>query len=189
MVEQPQVQPIDPDLSLIRGMIAGDMRALDELYARHGRAILGFLMTQLDNRQLAEEVLQDVMLAAWNNAPNFRGESKVRTWLLVIARNRAINARRRRRPTLVELDETYGIASDETGPMEYAERQFKKETVQQALDSLSDEHREILTLAFYQQLSGPEIAEVLGIAEGTVKSRLHRAKSQLKRVLRQEGSF
>jgi RNA polymerase sigma-70 factor (ECF subfamily) len=183
-------QPSDPDTPLIRAMAARDPHALDELYARHGRGILSFLIAQLhDNRQLAEEVLQDVMLAAWENAANFRGDSKVRTWLLVIARNRALNAIRRRTPTLVELDDNITSYDDDTSPLERVQRQFRGQALRKAIDTLPAQHKEILVLVFYQGLSGAEVAQVLGISEGTVKSRLHRAKEALRRSLQLMGEM
>ena len=181
-----QYQPAprqDPDAALISAMAAGSTQALDELYARHAAGLLSFLQARLSNRQLAEEVLQDTMLAAWNNAENFRGDSSVKTWLLVIARNRAINTQRRTRPQLVDVDAVYDLASSDTGPFEAVAREFDRSTVREALYNLKPDQREILTLFFFQHLSGPEIAEVLGISTGTVKSRLHRAKESLKRVM------
>jgi RNA polymerase sigma-70 factor (ECF subfamily) len=175
-------------MTLIQGMAAGDSQALDLLYAKYGRAILAFLMAHLhENRQLAEEVLQDVMLAAWDHAASFRGDSKVKTWLLVIARNRALNALRRHSPIWVELNEDLTAVDDETSPLERVQRQVKGQALRKAIDSLPNQHREILTLVFYEQLSGVEVAQVLGISEGTVKSRLHRAKDALRRVLQLMG--
>lgn len=186
--ESPGQPQADPDLLLIQGMAAGDSRALDELYARHGRAILGFLMAHLrDNRQLAEEVLQDVMLAAWNHARDFRGDSRVKTWLLVIARNRALNAVRRRSPTWVELHDDYTAYDEDTSPLERVERQVQIKNVRLAIENLPPHHREILVLVFFDGLSGVEVAQVLGISEGTVKSRLHRAREALRRVMQLMG--
>jgi RNA polymerase sigma-70 factor (ECF subfamily) len=183
-------QPIhDPDLQLIHAMAAGDRGALDELYARHGGGILSFLYARLGDRGLAEEVLQDVMLAAWRNASQFRGESRVRTWLLVIARNRALNALRGPRVALTSLDDVYEIQSPDTEPIERLQRNVNQTTVREAIRGLPAQQREVLVLVFYHQLSGPEVAQVLGITLGTVKSRLHRAKEALKRSLQSEGSF
>ncbi len=180
----------DPDVGLIDAMAAGDTQALDQLYERYGGQILAFLMARLNNRALAEEVLQDTMLAAWRNAAQFRGESSVKTWLLVIARNRAINTQRRYQPQLVDVDAAYDLASSDTGPQELVEREFDKARVRAALEHLSPDQREVLVLFFFQQLTGPEIAEVLNISIGTVKSRLHRAKEALRRmILMQEGGF
>lgn len=180
----------DPDGGLIAAMAAGNTQALDELYARYGGQILAFLVARLNNRVVAEEVLQDTMLAAWNNAANFRGESSVKTWLLVIARNRAINTQRRYQPQMVDVEAAYDLASADTGPFEAVAREFDKALVRDALEHLKPEQREILVLFFFQHLSGPEIAEVLGISIGTVKSRLHRAKEALRRtIMMQEGGF
>lgn len=173
----------DPDASLISAIATGNMQALDDLYARHASGLLAFLHARLRNRQLAEEVLQDTMMAVWNNAAKFRGESSVKTWLLVIARNRAINAQRRNRPQLVDVDAVYDLASTDTGPFEQVAREFDRSAVREALAHLKPDQREILVLFFFEQLSGPEIAEVLDISVGTVKSRLHRAKEALRRVM------
>ena len=178
---------VDPDLSLVKAMAEGDRLALDQLYARRGPGILSYLTAQLNDRQLAEEVLQDVMLAAWRNAPNFRGESSVRTWLLVIARNRAMNTHRKRKLPLVTLDDAFGVFGGDTGPLEKIERKAAQSAVREALEHLPTQQREVLVLVFYHQLSGPEVADVLGINVGTVKSRLHRAKETLRRVLQSEG--
>lgn len=173
------------DFEILQAMANGDTRALDVLYTRHGPALLGYLTGQLgNNRQLAEEVLQDVMLAAWNNAARFRGDSKVRTWLIAIARNQAINMRRKRHLQLVELHESYD--ADGTSPLERMERQSRAELLQSAMKALPEQQRETLALVFFHQLSGSEAANVLGISEGTVKSRLHRAKETLRRMLGDE---
>lgn len=180
-----QYRDSDPDQALIQAMARGDIQALDELYARHAPMLIGFLSARLNNRQIAEEILQDVMLAAWENAAAFEGRSKVKTWLLTIARNRAINAYRKRRVPQMQLDDAFELQSEDTGPMEATLRADQQEAVRAAIQELPDEQREVLILVFYHQLSGPEVAEVLGISQGTVKSRLHRAKTALKRILSQ----
>lgn len=176
----------DPDGLLVQAMARGDTRALDELYARHGRRILAYLVGLLDNRQLAEEVLQDVMLAAWRGAVGFRGDSRVTTWLLAIARLQALSARRRRYPAVVPLDEN--AAKDDSGVFKIVERDFEAHSVRVALRQLPTEQRETLELIFYHELSGTEAAAILGVPEGTVKSRLNRAKTTLRRLLRLKES-
>jgi RNA polymerase sigma-70 factor (ECF subfamily) len=180
------VKSSDPDLALIRAIAGGDERALDELYARLGPALLAYLTGQLDDRQKAEEVLQDVMLAAWNGAPKFRAECSVRTWLLAIARYRAINVRRRRSFPRVSVND---VPKDpEDGPSEFLEAEAERDKVRKALQMLPNEQRETLELIFYHGLSGPEAASVLGVAPGTIKSRLHRAKAVLRNLLRNEDT-
>ena len=177
----------DIDYALVRAIAQGDAQALDKLYARHGPGLLAYLTGRLGERQLAEEVLQDVMLAVWKGAGRFRGESKVRTWLLSIARYRAINAQRRRRLPQVTLDETIPVQG-ENEPQQVLEQSTKQEYLNRAMAHLPAEQRETLELIFYHGLSGPEAASIQGISVGTVKSRLHRAKKALRKWLHMEES-
>jgi RNA polymerase sigma-70 factor (ECF subfamily) len=176
-------QRVDSDRALIDAVAGGDTQALEALYARYGSAILNFLVARLGNPQLAEEVLQDVMLAVWRSAGTFRGDSKVLTWLLTIARNRAINATRKKRPTLVELNEEISLRDNDTGPLEHVIHQGQQAVIRDAIQQLPAGQREVLVLVFYHQMTGAEIAEILDITPGTVKSRLHRAKQTLRRLL------
>lgn len=179
----------DPDWALVRAMADGDVRALNDIYARYGPMLLSFLHARLPTRQLAEEVLQDVMLAVWDNAHRFEARSKVKTWLLVIARNRAINATRRKKLALIDISKVFDLRSDDTGPVEVVSRQETQDKVRDAIKKLPEGQREVLVLVFYHQLTGPEVAEVLDISEGTVKSRLHRAKETLRGLLAEEDTL
>jgi RNA polymerase sigma factor (sigma-70 family) len=172
------------DRQLVSAIARGDMHALETLYERHGLAILAYLIGQVDDRHLAEEVLQDVMLAAWQGARRFRGDSSVRTWLLAIARRRAITARHQRAPLYAPLDDD--IAADTGTPGDRLDAQADQAVLRAALAELPPDQRETLELVFYHDLSGSEAAEVLGVAPGTVKSRLHRAKSLLHALLRHQ---
>lgn len=165
------------DSDLLRAMANGDMRALDELYTRHGRGILSYLIGLLGDRQLAEEVLQDVMLAAWRGAGQFRGESQVRTWLLSIAHLQALGVMRGRKLLSVPLDEGILASTDDT------DLRADTHTIRAALKELPADQRETLELVFYHELTGVEAAAVLGVAPGTIKSRLSRAKSTLRGLL------
>lgn len=176
---------VDPDAILMRRIALGDMGALETLYERFGLKVLNYLIGQLGDSALAEEVLQDVMLAVWKHAIGFRGDSHVLTWLLAIARNRAINARDRRIFETSPLDENLMMSTESLPEMLDAE--FERETLREALHRLPTDQRETLELVFYHQLSGPEAAVVLGIAPGTVKSRMHRALITLKAWLRKEA--
>lgn len=176
-----QVMQSDPDLLLLRKMAQGDAGALERLYTRHGPALLSYLSGRLGDGPLAEEALQDVMLAAWQGAKRFRGESKVKTWLLSIAHRRVISLRRKRGPDALPLKD--GVPAGEAGPLESALRSAQREELRRALESLPPHQRETLELVFYHGLSGPEAAEVLGVPAGTVKSRLSRALTSLRRFL------
>lgn len=171
----------DIDMGLIKSIGQGNELALEQLYERHGLRLLNYLIGQLRDRNLAEEVLQNVMLSVWKAAAGFRGDSKVTTWLIAIARNHAINARRRRIPPPLPLNESE--ADHQTGPMEALMRNAERAEIHTALRQLPEEQRETLELIFYHQLTGSEAAELLGVSVGTIKSRLHRAKTALRHLL------
>ena len=171
------------DAGLVRAMAAGEPEALRALYERHGPRLLGYLCGRLPTRDLAEEVLQDVFLAAWRAAAGFRGDSKVLTWLLTIAHHRAINARRRKRLERVPLDPRL---HDEVGSTDPDRRAARRTDLGRALRALPESQRAALELVFYHGLSIAEAAAVLDVAPGTVKSRMHRAKASLRELLSDE---
>jgi RNA polymerase sigma-70 factor (ECF subfamily) len=175
---------VDPDLTLIRQMAAGDTDALGQFYARHGAGVLAYIVGRLGDRRLAEEVLQDVMLAAWAAAPDFRGDSKVRTWLLTIAHHRAVNAGRRRGPPRARMQDALAAVPELPGHEPGAEAELAD--LRGALARLPPEQRAALELVFAHGLTTAEAAAVLGVAPGTVKSRLHRAKRALRAILENE---
>lgn len=175
----------DPDHALIRAIAQGDEFAMDELYARHGPGLLAYLSSRLGNRQWAEEVLQEVMLAVWQSASGFRGESRVYTWIIIIARNRAINALQRDKSLQDKPleDETGSIPAQSDAVLEH---NAQLDELRAALTKLSDEHQETLELVFFHGLSNLETAAVLNISSGTVKSRLFRAKVRLREWLEEK---
>jgi RNA polymerase sigma-70 factor, ECF subfamily len=168
------------DDQLIQAMARGDAGALNELYARHGAHLLNYLSAELNDDSLAQEVLQDVMFAAWKQSSRFRGESQVRTWLFAIARRQMLKARQKHAPDSIPLDDTL---SDRIDPMT---RQDEHEALMQAIDQLSADQQEALELIFYHGLSGPEAAGKLNISINTLKSRLFRARNALRDLLRKD---
>jgi RNA polymerase sigma factor (sigma-70 family) len=167
------------DGGLLRGTAGGDPRALAELYRRHGPGLFGYLYRLAGDRAVAEEILQDTMLAVWQSAASFGGRSAVRTWLYGVARRQAHNRLRSRPAPLAGLDDAPEPATQEPGPERVALARADVAAIAGALRALSDEHREVLALAFDAGLAHAEIAEVLGVPVGTVKSRLHHARGRL----------
>jgi RNA polymerase sigma-70 factor (ECF subfamily) len=177
---------IDPDYALMRAIARGEVPAFEEFYNRHAPRLLAYLISRLGERQLAEEVLQDVMLAVWRGAERFRGESRVRTWMISIARHKAINTMQRQR--YVQASDIHKDLPDPApGPSSLVEREDALAQVRDALRRLPDAQRETLELIFFHQLSGNEVAQVMGVSPGTVKSRLHRAKANLIQLLTSQG--
>jgi len=178
--------PVSPDdLDLMRRIAAGDRDAHRQIYERHGRGVLSFLMGRLGDRSAAEEILQEVMLAVWQGAGEFRGDSSVRTWLLAIALKRAHSRMRRlgRERALAPSDvvSRNGTSSRLNG----ADVRIDLHT---ALHRLPDGQRAAVELLFFHGLTVEEAGQALGIAPGTVKSRIHRAKAALRAWLDTEAS-
>jgi len=187
----------DADAALVRRIAAGDREAHRLLYERFAREILAYLVGRLDDRPAAEELLQEIMLDLWRrSAARFRGESRVRTWLLAIAHNRACNElRRRSRLTVAEDPMTFAAtggrsaaAATRNGSSGGGWRSDELIDLDQAIVRLPDAQRAALELVFYHGLSIGEAAAVLDCAPGTVKSRLSRAKAELRRSLTKESA-
>ncbi len=178
---------LDPDVALVKRMASGDEEALRSLYAANGRRLLAYALRLTGSEAVAEEVLQDSLLAAWQGARHYRGEARAITWLLGIVHHQALNATRRKRLPLQDLDRAVLVADRDAGPEAGAEAGERRRALQGALAELSADHRSVLELVFYQGLSLAEAAEVCACPVGTIKSRLSYAKAHLRRALAGEG--
>ncbi len=177
----------DPDSALIRSMAAGDEGALRALYAGYGRRLFAYAHRLTGSEQVAEEVVQDVLLAAWKGAASYRGDARALTWLLGIVHHQALNAVRRKRLPAHRLESAAQVADGAAGPESRVEAGERRAALQQALGRLSRDHRAVLELVFYQGLSLAEVADVVGCPVGTVKSRLSYAKANLRAALAEAG--
>ena len=132
----------------------------------------------------AEDVTQEAFLAAWRALPEFRGDCRFSTWLYRLVSNAAIDCLRREKKHR-DTGDVDDLELPDGGPslQEQAERSDTRDAVRWALDRLSPEHRQVLLLRFMQELDYGEIARALNVSEGTVKSRINRAKSKLREVL------
>ena len=132
----------------------------------------------------AEDVTQEAFLAAWRALPEFRGDCRFSTWLYRLVSNAAIDCLRREKKHRDTGDvDDLELPDGGPPPQEQAERSDTRDAVRLALDRLSPEHRQVLLLRFMQELDYGEIARALNVSEGTVKSRINRAKSKLREVL------
>lgn len=132
----------------------------------------------------AEDVTQEAFLAAWRALPEFRGDCRFSTWLYRLVSNAAIDCLRREKKHRDTGDvDDLELPDGGPSPQEQAERSDTRDAVRRALDRLSPEHRQVLLLRFMQELDYGEIARALDVSEGTVKSRINRAKSKLREVL------
>ena len=184
------------DKSLIEAHCQGDAKAFGEIVHRYGDSLLGYLIRMSGNREQAEDLFQETFKRVHEKAHTFRG-NQFKSWLFTIATRVAIDSlRRRRRLQVVSLEQNLDCAdrnSEELGavvladnsyePSQEAEKAEQTEKVRQAIESLPARQRATLVLAYYQQLSYREVAEVLGCSIGTVKTQMYRALRTLARKL------
>ena len=166
------------DKTLIRRIAAGDQSAMRALFARYRVRVYRWLLRLVDDESLAEDLLSEVFLDLWRHAASFEARSSLSTWLLAIARYKALSARRRR--TDAELDEaTVSTVPDADDPEVTLQKKNRAEALRQSLLLLSPDHREVIDLAYYHGKSVKEIAEIVSINEATVKTRMFYARRKL----------
>jgi RNA polymerase sigma factor (sigma-70 family) len=176
-------EPRDEDEVLLAQIGKGERGGLENLYRRHAPSLFALLTRILDDHQMAEEAVQDTFLAVWNGA-RFDRRSRVRTWLVAIAIRQAGSKRRRRRWAIV--NHPGDLVSNDPSPEDAVVAGLDVDRLITTLSELTRYQREVVLLAFVEQLTHPEIADVLGVRLGTVKSRLHGAKKALMRKWEQE---
>ena len=190
-----KAEPISKDVSypspetlLLARVAKHDREALAEVYARFQRPLFRYLFHLLGQKELAEDVLQEVMLIVWQKAQTFHGTGTAAGWLFRIAHHQAFKAvRREADATVLDLEAAGDLADEALNPEADLLRQTTQEEIIQALACLTPEHREVLELAFFQDFACKEIASIVGIPLGTVKSRLSYARRALKTALLQRG--
>lgn len=158
---------------------AGDADALRLLYERHAVAMLRLIRRLTSRHALAEEILQEAWLAVWRSAGTYRCEGAVRAWLLGVARRQAHNTLRRPEPPTTDVADALGVP--DPGP-DVEERVFKaaeEEELIAAVKELPDHLREVLSLVLVDDLPYSQVAAILGVPTGTVKSRMSAARRQL----------
>jgi RNA polymerase sigma-70 factor, ECF subfamily len=169
---------------LIRRIANADQPAMRMLFARHRIAIYRWLVRLVGDEGLAEDLLSDVFFDVWRNARSFEGRSSVSTWLLAIARHKALSARRRTQ-VAVELDDelAWTMADPADNPELLLEKKDREQLLRRSLARLSPEHGEVIDLTYYHGKSIKEIAEIVGINEATVKSRTFYARKRLAQLV------
>ena len=172
------------DERLIARIAAGDRLAMQTLFARHRTAVYRWLLRFVGNEAVAEDLLSDVFLDVWRQADRFQGRSSVSTWLLAIARFKALSARRIRKD--VELDETIEatVADPADNPEVMLENKNREELVRAALNNLSPEHKEVIDLVYYHEKSVDECAQIIGVPSGTVKTRMFYARKKVAEMVK-----
>jgi len=182
------------DIELMLRLKNDDLEVFDVLYERYKRPLLNFIFRIVGQQEVAEEIFQEVFTQVFRRRKSYQPRAKFTTWLYKIAYNLSLKELRRRRrwgdKEVFSEDEDgkrkemEQIRDEGENPEEIYTRAREVELVKSALQKLPEIHRKIVILREYQNLSYSEIAELLGIAEGTVKSRLFRARLTLKELLK-----
>jgi RNA polymerase sigma-70 factor, ECF subfamily len=186
------------DEELVRRFNNGDREAFSDLVRRFQDRIYSLCLRWMHEPAIAEEVAQDVFIAVFKSLHGFRGEAKFSTWIFRVAtnhcKNRRIYQQRRQKDRHEPLE---GRGTDDDAPVRQhadegpgtdrrIQRSEAERLLHQALEKLDENHRTILLLRDVEDLSYEEIADILDLPRGTVKSRLHRARAELARVLGRE---
>ena len=178
-----RIQPVTDEGQVIRRIATGDRDALAELYTCYQRALFNYLLQLTPDYGLAEEILQDTLVAVWKCAHSFEGRSSVLTWLIGIARRQAHNTLRQRRVPVAAEAELEGLAATDSEPEASTLASVARDELAAAFRHLAPLHREVLVLTFVQELSYQETASILEVPVGTVKSRLSNARRALRALL------
>ncbi len=177
--EHAAAREIASDEVLIRRIAGGNQLAMQTLFVRHRVALYRWLLRLVGDEALAEDLLSDVFLDVWRQAAKFEARSSVSTWLLAIARYKALSARRRRIDAELDEEVPVIIADPADNPELVLQKKNQTELVRHSLARLSPEHGEVIDLVYYHGKSVREVAEIVGVAAATVKTRMFYARKKL----------
>jgi RNA polymerase sigma-70 factor (ECF subfamily) len=175
------------DAELVRRIAAGDVAALRALIAAHQTRVFRFAMRLVGSAAVAEEVTNEVFLEVWRNAGKFEGASAPGTWILSIAHHRAVSRLRKRREESWDEDAAGALPDSADDPEVAVQKADKGAILRLCLDKLSAEHKAVIDLVYYHELSVNEVSEVLKIPENTVKTRMFYARKRLSELLKNAG--
>jgi RNA polymerase sigma-70 factor, ECF subfamily len=178
-------QPDDGEL--ITRIARGDRLAMQVLFARHNLRVFRFVVRLVKDETVAEDMIGEVFLDVWRQAGRFEGRSSVSTWLLSIARFKALSALRKRREDQLDEDMAGEIEDDADNPEIALQKDDKGAAIRACLMKLSAEHREVVDLVYYHEKSLEEVAAITGVPEATVKTRLFYARKKLSELLAGAG--
>jgi RNA polymerase sigma-70 factor (ECF subfamily) len=168
---------------LIERIADGDQLAMRTLFARHQTRVYRFVLRLLRNESSAEDVVSDVFLDVWRQAGQFEARAAVSTWILSIARFKALSVMRRRTNVELNADMMANIPDPADGPEVALQRKNAGEVLRRGLARLSAAHAEVIDLVYYHGKSIKEVAEIIGISEATVKTRMFHARKKLTELL------
>jgi RNA polymerase sigma-70 factor, ECF subfamily len=177
------------DASLIKAIAAGNRSAMRTFYLRHNVRVFRFISRLVADRALAEDLVSDVFIDVWSKAGNFEGRSQVSTWLLAIARFKALSAIQRHREVLGDEPAMELVEDSADTPEETVLKDDRTAQLRRCLAQMSREHREVIDLVYYHEKSVEEVAEIIQLPKNTVKTRMFYARKRLAQLLASHQDF
>jgi RNA polymerase sigma-70 factor (ECF subfamily) len=175
------------DEMLLERIAEGDRTAMHILYSRHNVRVYRFVLRSVRDATTAEDIVSQVFLDVWRTASQFEGRSRVSTWLLSIARFKALTALRQRRHEDIDQENVREIADGADTPESSLDRSNVSAILRACIAKLSPAHREIIHLVYYHEKTVEEAGEIIGIPQSTVKTRMFYARKQLAELLKGAG--
>jgi RNA polymerase sigma-70 factor (ECF subfamily) len=172
---------------MIESIADGDKDAIRALFARRRASVHRFALRLTGDESIAEEVVSEVFLEAWRGADRFEGKSQVSTWLLAIARHKALSALKRRSEAYLDEGAAASIADPSDDPETMMDRQSRNAIVKRCLTQLPATQREVIDLVYYHHKSVAEVACFVGIPTSTVKTRMFYARNRMASLLNEAG--
>ncbi|GAH69396.1 sigma-70 family RNA polymerase sigma factor [Bradyrhizobium sp. BR13661] len=172
------------DEMLLESIADGNRTAMHILYCRHNVRVYRFILRIVRDATTAEDLVSQVFLDVWRTAGQFQGRSQVSTWLLSIARFKALTAMRQRRFEDIDQEDVRQIPDDCDTPETSLDRSDTSAILRACVQKLSPAHREIITLVYYHEKSVEEVGQIIGIPQSTVKTRMFYARKQLADLLK-----
>jgi RNA polymerase sigma-70 factor, ECF subfamily len=175
------------DKDLIGRIAEGDRLAMQVLFARHQVRVYRFVLRFVGNQAAAEDVISEVFLEVWRQADRYEGRSAVSTWLLGIARFKALSSMRRKPQEQLDVETAGAIEDSSDDPEVAVQKKDKSAALRKCLQKLSPEHREVIDLAYYHEQSVEDVATIVRIPEATVKTRMFYARKQMSELVNSAG--
>lgn len=172
------------DDMLLESIAGGNRTSMHILYCRHSVRVYRFILRIVRDATTAEDLVSQVFLDVWRTAGQFQGRSQVSTWLLSIARFKALTAMRQRRFEDIDQEDVRQIPDDAETPETSLDRSDTSAILRACVQKLSPAHREIINLVYYHEKSVEEVGQIIGIPQSTVKTRMFYARKQLAELLK-----
>ena len=184
---RPTVEHASSDQALIERIASGDKLAMRALFARHHVRVYRFILRLVRDETLAEDLIGEVFLDVWRQAAAFKARAAVSTWLLAIARFKALSLLRRKGDEELDEETAHAIEDPADDPEVAVRKKERSEILRRCWSKLSPEHRDIIDLVYYQEKAIVAVAEIIGIPENTVKTRMFYARKRLAELLKGAG--